>query len=110
MRNILRNARFVIPFWPGIGLFVLTVLIMGLQLMVSKDTTVRTAGAICKVGDYYTTRDGIGVRLSCTEGSAETSTSTGDPATVVSVIQNRPDRIVCDVKQSGWVTNCRVGS
>lgn len=110
MRDILRNARFIIPFWPSVGLVVLTTLIMGVQLMVSNDTTVRTAGASCKVGDYYTTRDGLGVRLSCTEGDVVTSTSTADPATLVSVIQNRPDMIICDVKRSGWVSNCRAGS
>jgi hypothetical protein len=110
MRDILRNARFVIPFWPSVGLLLLTTLIMGFQLMVGNNTTVRTAGASCKVGDYYTTGDSLGVRLSCTEGDVVTSTSTSNPATLVSVIQNRPDRIICDVKQNGWVSNCRAGS
>jgi len=106
MRKVLRNARFVIPMWPSIGLLVLTTFGMGIQIAVSNGTTVRTAGAICKIEDPYTTGKGIGLKLSCDELGRATRTNIEDPAMVLSVLRNQTTSITCDVMESGRAARC----
>lgn len=109
MRNFFGNARFIIPLWPSLPILAITTLAAGIMTAASRDSTVRTESASCAVGEVITTRDGIGFRLACQEGSMVTNTDTFKPATVLEIMRNRPERITCTVKQSGWTENCRLG-
>jgi hypothetical protein len=107
--NPISNARFVIPMWPSIGLVAITTFIAGIMIGISRDSTVRTADAVCTVGEAFTTRDGIGFRLGCQEPTGTTSTTVGTPSVVLEIMRSHPKRITCNVMQSGWTDACRLG-
>ena len=109
MRDFINRAGFVIPMWPGAGMLVVTTVFALLLIMGGRDITVRTADAACVVGETRAGSERITVGLRCQEGGKTTETSTDDASTVLEIIQRSPSTIICDVKQSGWVSRCRVG-
>ena len=108
MINFFRDGRFVIPPIAALGVVAIVSVVLFMMVMASAETRVRTADARCEVGEIMPGSETIRVKLECKEASGVTSTSTSQAATVVTILQNKPATMICNVMHTGWARDCRL--
>lgn len=108
MFEFFRHGHFVIPPIVGVGMVAVVSVALFMMVMASAETRVRTADARCEVGESMPGSETIRVKLECKETSGVTSTSTSQAATVVTILQNKPTTVVCNVMHTGWARDCRM--
>ena len=108
MFDSFKAARFVVSFPSMLMILVVTSFMACVMLLVSRDNTVRSEDVSCVVGEAIASGDKLAVKLTCQEGSVATDTSTTDPKAVMEILQSRPERVTCNVMQTGWARACRM--
>jgi hypothetical protein len=108
MISIIRNGRFLMSAGPCVFAVLATTAILLFMVMVSRNNSVRTPDASCKVGEVVTSSETINIQLECEEAGTTTSTSTSQPANVVAIVKSQPPKVVCNVMRTGWARDCRV--
>lgn len=108
MLDFFRDGRFVIPPIAALGVVAIVSVVLFMMVMASAETRVRTADARCEVGEIMPGSEIIRVKLECKETSGVTSTSTSQAATVVTILQNKPATMICNVMHTGWARDCRL--
>lgn len=108
MFDFFRHGHFVIPPIVALGVVAIVSVVLFMMVMASNDSRVRTSDARCEVGEIMPGSETIRVNLECKETSGVTSTSTSQPATVVTILQKRPTTVICNVMHTGWARDCRL--
>jgi hypothetical protein len=108
MFEFFRHGHFVIPPIVAVGMVAVVSVALFMMVIASAETRVRTADARCEVGEIMPGSETIRVKLECKETSGVTSTSTSQAATVVTILQNKPTTVVCNVMHTGWARDCRM--
>lgn len=108
MINFFRHGHFVISPIMALCMFLVASLLLTMMVMASNDSRVRTSDARCVVGEIMPGSERIRVKLECKETSGVTSTSTSQAASVVTILQNKPTTVICNVMHTGWARDCRL--
>lgn len=108
MIKMIRECEFLISPLAIVIAIAITSLLLLLMVIASNDSTVRTSGAQCQVGETLVGTDTIRVKLECDEAGSKTNTSTSRPEAVVAIIKTNPTTVVCNVMHTGWARDCRV--
>lgn len=108
MLEFFRDGRFVIPPIVGLGVVAIVSVVLFVMVGASNNSRVRTSDARCEVGEIMPGSEIIRVKLECKETSGVTSTSTSQPTTVVTILQNKPTTMICNVMHTGWARDCRI--
>lgn len=108
MFNFFRRGHFILPPLAGVVVLVGVSVALFVMITVSNDSRVRTSDARCEVGEIMPSPEIIRVKLECKETSGVTSTSTSQAASVVTILQNKPTTVICNVMHTGWARDCRV--
>jgi len=108
MINFFRHGHFVISPIMALCMFLVASLLLIGMITASNDSRVRTSDARCEVGETMPGSEIIRVKLECKEASGVTSTSTSQAASVVTILQNKPTTVICNVMHTGWARDCQV--
>lgn len=106
--NDFKQARFVLNPSSMVIIGFAASLILFLQVVGSRTSTVHESAVACTVTDMEASQERVTAKLSCVTTSGVVRTSTNQGTAVLRLLQTGSQQLTCDLYVAGNVGNCVV--